>query len=190
MLKPPFTAIILKETNPPMTLRVTTGFIGVIIVAIAMLGFLAGVGISGLFGGFTSRGSDTIITDSPDTAIPATIGSDAAQSSPDILSVTINEKSSGGIALSVQFTGLGAENPVYVWVIVNPGGDTIVHPRNPLFKGLPVDFQNGVHFLAGQSRTCTIDMTAETKGLHIETFRVVTYSEAGDILIDRIFKKG
>ena len=191
MIKPPFTIIILKNQQHPVTIRVTmrliVGTLGLFTLIGAFIGITASMMI---FGGSVSMPLSGI----DDSATVYTWTGESAEQSPDIPDVhnlTVSpEKDKTRITMSIQPL---PEDEVLIWLIVNPSADMpsemVVYPRNPIFRGLPVDYRNGVLYSAGEENGFSLTLSEEAEGIEIDEFRVIMYSSNGAILSDRHFQE-
>ncbi|MFC1540860.1 hypothetical protein ACFL50_00240 [Candidatus Latescibacterota bacterium] len=198
MIKPPFTVLILKDSHDPVTLRFTKKMVlGLFLVFCAVTGFA----VYGVLGLLPREYSELIIPDSdtaaegkgyilPDNRDDGNISS-ADLSKPDVTDMSINEINENEIEFEFSFTRLTDTQNVYVWIIINPEADTIgekiIHPRSPVFRGLPVDFRNGMHYNQMENDSVKAVFSGLKIGLDFTRFRVLAYSDEGKIVIDRLF---
>ncbi len=194
MLKPPFTIIILKRPHQPLTIRFTYGTALMLFLPFLIAGAVGGYFISG-------RMAEDSVKSNQITSAPATssfVATDKPENPTDtqngIRSLTISRKSGNSLAFDVDFTETATYERVYVWLIVNSssGDGSIVEviPRNPLFRGLPVDFRNGMLLYPRENNSMTVSLSDDIDTLEIDGFRVLIYSPAGDILADRYYQNG
>jgi hypothetical protein len=198
MIKPPFTVLVLKDSHDPVTLRITRRMVFLFLFVFCAAAGLAGYGAVRLMPGNISEvSSPGAVTAGKERGyILPEIKSDpnsgtAAPKEPDVANMSIDTVNGDGLRFEFSFVRLPNDLPVYVWIIINPGAETagemIIHPRSPIFRGLPVDFRNGIRY----SRTMNDPVTAVLPGLMIgidfTRFRVLAYSDDGVIVIDKKF---
>jgi len=193
MIKPPFTLLILKKSRHPVTIRVSTGLAVFFFLSATMFGIIVGSVASYLLFG----GSDAVTASKqpqPDTgfvhADPPETGTDRPF---DIRSLEVAQDKNGISSVTVSLSPVPDGGEVYVWLIVNPGaespGELIVHPRNPLFKGLPVDYRNGIVYIPSDGGRLSINLPEESRNVRTEQLRVLVYSSDGEILTDRYYER-
>ncbi len=192
MIRPPFTLMILKRTRHPVTIRITTARF------LALLFLLLGPWVTAVYLSFHPFGGRTAVVlpfapVAPSDQTTFAPEQPAAASGPDTApSAEVRAKTgdAGEMVLTCTFTGLPPGEPVYLWLIVNSDaggtGEMVVYPRNPLFRGLPVDYRNGVIYDPGKGEPASFEV-AETAGIRIEQFRLLVYGREGALLIDRTF---
>ena len=80
-----------------------------------------------------------------------------------------------------------------MWLIVNPYAETVservVYPRSPLFRGLPVDYRNGIAYLHTEGEAFTISLSEELVDITVKQFRILVFDREGTLLIDKYFSK-
>ncbi|MHB9030246.1 MAG: hypothetical protein ACYC9O_15880, partial [Candidatus Latescibacterota bacterium] len=95
--------------------------------------------------------------------------------------------------ISFNPSNLPSAEVCYVWIVLNPdggSGEMIIHPRSPVFRGVPVDYRNGLAFLAAQERKFTVSLDNIPGNLPIERIRILIYSSEGGTLADKQFEIG
>jgi len=191
MITPPFTVLILKSTHHPLTIRITFGMmvIGVtaLLVAGAVIGLTAGLVFRGpgvekvLFTGDESK--ETLINTPGKTVVESETS--------DVTDLILTRPDQDSAELTVAFTDEPSNEVVYLWLVVNPDtdtpGDLVIYPRNPLFRGFPVDYRNGVELFPSRGKEAKVTMSKLTAGIRADRFRILIYSATGDILVNRYF---
>jgi hypothetical protein len=196
MIKPPFTVLILKKSHRPVTIRVSALLLILICAGIPMLSVIMGFGLSHVLEGTGSArlGSANHAKALRSSAFPARPddgGAGNPRPAADITSLFVTFTKGGGMDISFSLVGNPSEGRVYVWVVVNPGsspsGETLIFPRSPVFRGLPLDFRNGVVHDPGREKTCAINITEGLSGISVERLRILIYTKEGTILADKQF---
>jgi len=183
--------LILKSTHHPLTIRITFGMmvIGVttLLAAGAVIGLTTGFVFRGPGAGealFTSLGTKETLIEVPGETV-------AAKESSDVADLILTRPDRDSAELTVAFAEEPSNEVVYFWLVVNPEtdtpGDLVIYPRNPVFRGLPVDYRNGVELFPSRVKEAKVTMSKLTEGIHAGRFRILIYSAAGDILVDRYF---
>jgi len=193
VIKPPFTVLILKNTHHPVTIRVTKGFILTTFVFISVVSILIGIGTFYLVFNTNIETHEAFINSSSIMYIPLQTENTPTPPKPDIHNLSVNYHKNGETEVTIHFSSLPEAMRVFVWLIVNPHAETpgemVVYPRSPVFRGLPVDYRNGVVFLSSESDSLTISLSDEINGIDIQQFRILVYSSEGILLIDKNFGK-
>lgn len=193
MIKPPFTVLILKESRHPVTVRVTSGLIVLFLLSLIISGMLLGFSLSYLVALY--NGQKPFISEKGNTPeyTPLQTVVSEEKLDPDINSISIKRLSESETDITVRFSSLPENEEVYVWLIVNPEteipGERIVHPRNPLFRGFPADYRNGMAFFPSEDQDFTISLADEIEGISLRVIRILVYSAKGDIIADRSFRE-
>lgn len=198
MLTPPFTVMILKDSRRPVTIRVSLPLVVIVLFLAGVLLALA-VMVSAPFTNGLPVGDDPL----PEKT-PLDDGIRLAVSSPDTIvggdtgialdvtltGLAVEQSAQGDVEISFEVLGEDADVPLRVWLIMNPHaadvGQIAVVPRGPLFRGLPVDFRNGIEFTPSPGKTLKATIAGELAGVNLEQFRILAYTETGEIAIDRI----
>jgi len=193
MIRPPFTVLILKDSRHPATIRVTYGLI---------LAVLGGFSLAGVFMGFALS---YFVFNGPGDLSPAVVEqpagvysftekreAGASRGGPEMYDFSMRRNADDDAVVDLHFTSPPIREGIYVWLIVNPdaetAGEMVVYPRNPLFRGLPVDYRNGVFFPPTGEDHLEIRMAGEIEGIELESVRILLYSHAGELLSDRRFQ--
>lgn len=196
MIKPPFTVLILKNSHRPVTIRVSVLFLILICAGVPMISIVMGFGLSQVFkGAFTARhGSGAHVQALHSSSLPARPDEDGAgnpRPAADIAGLFVAFTKGGGMDITFSLAGNPPEGKVYVWIVINPGsspsGETFIFPRSPVFRGLPLDFRNGVVYVPSKEKTCAISITEGLSGSAIERLRILIYTQEGTILADKRF---
>lgn len=196
MIKPPFTILILKDGHHPVTVRVTVVLMLVLCVGVPVFAGMAGFGLSELIKSTaasiprakTASGHPGVAT-TPDAA-----GTKIAGPAVDIDGLFVSFVKGGGMEVSFRLTGETGSGKVYVWLVMNPDSPTQpgmqIHPRSPVFRGLPLDYRNGVVFDPIRERTFTVQIQDFPPDASVDSLRVLVYAEEGTMLADKRFSIG
>ena len=197
MLLPPFTIMIIKNSRRPVTIRVTYPLAVAVLCILAIAAFLTVSAVQSYVLPSLSvlpdmRGGDRTVTeyilvessgDTPGETAPV------SPSQPEITGLTITTSRDDDIELSFAVANYTGQGELYLWLILNPGADdanrTTVVPRNPLFRGMPVDYRNGIRHLPADNKKLRFTFAEQAAGGGIDALRVLAYSPGGDIVIDR-----
>jgi len=197
MIKPPFTILILKEGRHPVTVRITLVLMLFFCVGIPIITGLAGFGISELLArtGVTRTLHTKISSGRPGVATTSdSAGTTVTGPSVDIDGLFVSFVKGGGMEVSFRLTGETGNGKVYVWLVMNPDSRAEsgmqIHPRSPVFRGLPLDFRNGVVFDPLRERTCIVQVPEFSTGVSVDSLRVLVYAEEGTMLADKKFSIG
>jgi hypothetical protein len=189
MIKPPFTLLILKTPHRPVTVRVTSTLLvlfgAVVLCAAVVLAF----GISTFLG----RGNpENAVVHGGLAAQPDDGGAAHSRPALDITGLFVNFTKGGGLDISFTLAGNPPAGKLYAWVVINPDSssseETIIYPRGPVFRGLPLDFRNGIALSPDIGKACTIGIEEGLSGVSAERLRILLYSGEGAIVADRKFK--
>lgn len=183
MIKPPFTLLILKDSHNPVTIRVTLGFLlGIILIPLVFLavGYIAAsyVDIPGLpaMQAFL-HGANLQISDS------------GGQSGPGI----VHLDSDNNLTIAYTPAADDTERSFFFWVIVNPDsrdtGERIIYPRNPISRGYPIDYRNGIPYRYDGGSGLTIPLHDEVGDIGIDEIRILAYNTTGELVLDRIYSQ-
>ncbi len=195
MIKPPFTLLILKKSHAPVTIRVTTGLSMVMLAGTLIVMSTIGLGAALSFRGNAGAPSppQAVSTDGFEVDAPP------VENTPvpfDIETFTVNRSREGVSSIELGMTPPregGDDAAVYVWLILNPAaptpGERIVHPRNPLFRGYPVDYRNGISYIPREGEHLSIELSQDARGVTTDRVRVLVYSSEGEMLADRFFSR-
>ncbi|MFC1490591.1 hypothetical protein ACFL6K_05220 [Candidatus Latescibacterota bacterium] len=198
MIKPPFTIIVIKDSHNPVTLRITKRLVFLLFLLSCATAGLAFNGALSLLPREFSESPPADMDRAADgigyiLAENAEDGDNATDdlSKPDVTDMSINEISDNEIEFEFSFSRITNNQNFYVWIIINPeaqtAGEMIIHPRSPVFRGLPVDFRNGMHYNRAEYSSVNAVLPDLKIGLDFTSFRVLAYSDEGAIVIDRIF---
>ena len=198
MIKPPFTIIVLKDSHNPVTLRITKRLVFLLFLVFCAVAGLAFNGVLGVLPrefselssadfGKSPEGIGYILPENKGDGDPDTVD----LSKPDVSEMTINEINDNEIEFEFSFARITNTQNFYVWIIVNPeaetAGEMIIHPRSPVFRGLPVDFRNGIYYNRAESGSVKAVFSGIKIGLDFTRFRVLAYSDEGNIVVDKVF---
>jgi len=194
MIKPPFTIIILKESEQPVTLRISGKFLLFVFLFVFVC---AGFGITGLLYRYSSFFTETI-EETDDRSLPSqdlrlvenadTVHDETLSSvRPVIKNLTFNQTDRKELELSFTFQHADETRQLFVWLIADPEDVPVVHPSSPLFRGLPVDYRNGLVYHEHDAPTIHAVMSGLTAGADFRTLRVLAYSPEGALVVDSTF---
>ena len=195
MIKPPFTILILKDSQSPVAIRITKGFYGFFLIAAAIILFLSVNGVISIFTnipGQLSIHEDRLTSESPNYTItdqkPGEGANDSGQPSHDIRDIAFRSSSDGNVEITFMFENMGNDNEVFVWVILNPDGikdEVIIYPRSPIFRGFPVDFRNGILQETFGGKPFRASFSGSEANLALGKLRILVYTLDGKIIIDK-----
>ncbi|MBA7570820.1 hypothetical protein ES708_12573 [subsurface metagenome] len=183
MIKPPFTIMILKNKHQPVTVRITTGLLGFVCI-IPLL--FAGIGF--FISHSTMNDSPGVVSTVRDYS-PSKPSDEGISNAPDLIDLNTNLSRDNELDISFGFSNLAEDAPYYIWLIVNPDAETVgekvVYPRSPMFRGMPVDFRNGIEYRNAAGKHITLSLPDETAGIEIKKFRIFAFNESGSLVIDK-----
>jgi hypothetical protein len=191
MIKPPFTLLILKDSHHPVTVRVSILLLILVCAGVPLVSVLAGFGLARVIetvhktGGIPARNL---------SAVPARPDSGEANSPArpaEITGLFVSFTKDGGMNAKFSIDGTVPGERTYIWVIVNPdspsSAETLIFPRSPMFRNLPLDFRNGFVHDPGRERTVEIDIPDGLSGVRVEALRILAYSGEGTLVADNRF---
>jgi len=194
MIRPPFTILVLKDSRHPVTVRVTYGLVFAVLGAFSLLGVLMGFAVSYLVFNNNIGRLHHVAAGQPPGGYSFTEKkrTDMPPGEPEMYDFSMRRNGKEETVVDLDFASPPVEGGIYAWLIVNPEAETVgemvVHPRNPLFRGVPVDYRNGVFFpFAGDNRL-EIRLAGEIEGIELRSVRVLLYSREGELLSDRRFQ--
>jgi hypothetical protein len=195
MLLPPFTVLIVKDSHRAVTVRITRGFAALLFVTFIILSAVVSFAISTWFPGIAGDRTIPLVEMTaqtpPYSVLPVdqgtmTITADST-ALPSIIETTVSQGRDGEVTLS--FAVANTDSELYIWLILNPDAvsvaETSIYPRSPLFRGLPVDYRNGVRHLPDAGKRLSFTFTGPEAGVDVKQFRVLAYTMTGKLLIDR-----
>lgn len=201
MIKPPFTLLLIKKAHEPVTLHITMGFILLVMLFFSVLCLVTGFGIAI----FLPRvelpflnTAESIKLRSDTTYHQVTVETEkventaiSASSLPGIKNLSVVRHDENDLEILFSFTNVTAHDIVYIWLIVNPdadtGSETVIYPRNPMFRGMPVDYRNGVEYTPSDDKEISVALSDLIDGIKVYNFRILAYSYDGEIIIDKRF---
>ena len=193
MLKPPFTVIIIKRTHEPLTVQVTNFMLISISLLVLMLCLLSGFGISILLSKLNVpfiHKTATITQQLANNSIYTDTEISGDQSSSGIGKISLNRKRKNITDLEFYFSHDSSHEIVYVWLIINPdaqtAGETVIVPRNPVYRGVPIDYRNGIEHHLSDGNKVTIALSDAISGLELVTFKILAYDPDGNVIADRL----
>jgi len=198
MIKPPFTVLILKDSHHPVTIRITRRFVLSLCITIPLVMGLAIYGTLWYVKNSTVRYTQSSIEEKssiPDYVLLETTNSTDTESravpEPNVKEMTIQQSSDNEVKIAFSFQHIPGKQDLYAWIIVNPdsktAGDMIIYPRSPLFRGLPVDYRNGIRYNLSDKNRITTAFSGSMLGVGFKQFRILAYSLEGTIIIDKHF---
>jgi len=198
MIKPPFTVVILKDSHQPVTIRVTKKFV---LSLFLMVILLFGITIFGIitylphsYINFVSSNGEKKSKEAEHIFIEYksdTITKNSAIPEPDVKDLAIQQLDDGIMEITFNFANISGNNELYVWLIVNPdsesAGETLIYPRSPIFRGLPVDYRNGILYNPSYEKNLSATFSRPMIGTDFNLFRILAYSLECNIIIDKRF---
>ena len=201
MFKPPFTVIIIKKTHEPLTVQVTYRLV---IAAFLLFSFIvtgAGFGVSLLLSRVQipyskiselgkQQGSGTQKFLAGTVSGEIRLVKENAQ--PGVGNLAISH--AGGNKMGIEFTLSPADSCdfVYIWLIINPdalpGDETAIYPRNPMYRGIPVDYRNGLAFGPTTDKKVSIEISDLISDTEFKTFTILAYSPDGTVLVNSTYQ--
>ncbi|MFC1528412.1 hypothetical protein ACFL5B_00735 [Candidatus Latescibacterota bacterium] len=193
MIKPPFTVIVIKDTRHPVTIRVTTGIFLLLFGTIILTGILIGFAFNSLLFQKTFVFSGDAQKSRTSEFIPVQPESKVVTEQPEISRLSIIDHKKGDKELKLNFTSFPGNEKMYVWLIVNPDagtvGEIVVYPRNPIFKGLPVDYRNGIVYLSSNGGDISINLSDVAAGIELIELHILAYSSDGELIVNQYFRE-
>lgn len=197
MLRPPFTLLLLKDDKRPVTIRVT-GFSLVLAFCFVLLVGAAGAGLFRVLSPPVT--ADITVETKQEASAPEEVSRDMAipepveqpsTGAPLIGGLSVTRQEGSGLEVDFSVTGIDGTSIVYVWLVANPGSpvpsETVLYPRSPMFRGLPVDYRNGIGMPGADTRHISITLGSELNDIRLDTMRILVYSSDGDLLADSSF---
>jgi len=199
MIKPPFTVVILKDSYQPVTIRVTIRFILSLFLIIPLLFGLAIFGIITYLPHSHINSASSNVEEKPKEAEyflleykSSTDTKTSTISEPDVEDMVIQQLDDSILEITFAFINIPDNDELYVWLILNPDsditGETLIYPRSPIFRGLPVDYRNGILYNLSDEKNISATFSRPMIGIDFNLFRILAYSLEGDIIIDKCFK--
>ena len=103
----------------------------------------------------------------------------------------IEQIDNDNIEITFTFTNIPRDNELYVWIITNPnaetGGEVFIYPRGPIFRGLPVDYRNGILYHQEDNKHLKATFLGPIIGVDFEEVRILAYSREGNSIIDKFY---
>ena len=193
MLKPPFTVIIIKKTHEPLTVQVTNGMLLSVFMLVIMLCLLSGFGISILLSRLNVPllQKTAAVTQQPaNSSFSTDMVTSGDISSSGVAKISLNRKRKNTADLEFYLSSASSHEIVYVWLIFNPdaqtAGETVIVPRNPVFRGVPIDYRNGLEHRLSDGNKVTIALSDAISGLEIVTVKILAYDPDGNVIADRL----
>ncbi len=195
MIKPPFTLLILKNPHRPLVIRIS---VPLFILLAAIFIMLSGASGYGLLMAVSSASRGRMFASNPVAQSPAGIVSPGTTGSPaprpEISGLFVSPAREGGTEVSFSLTNTAPGELYYLWIVANPdaagSGSFSIHPRNPVFHGLPVDYRNGEIYDRSEGGEVSVTIGEEEPRLTVEKLRILVYSSDGKILTDKQFTVG
>jgi len=115
----------------------------------------------------------------------------AVSTAPEIKNLSIARRNENDLEIIFSFINISEYEHVYVWLIINPdsysGSETVIYPRNPMFRGMPVDYRNGIQYIPLDKKDIEISLSELIEGILVNKIRILSYSSEGKIIIDKRF---
>ncbi len=198
MIKPPFTVVILKDSFQPMAIRVTKKFV---LFLFLIMSSLFGLAIYGIIfylphnninlaspdAGKKLKEPEYILLENKNNTVTKT----DVLSEPDVKDLSIKHLDDGKLEIMFDFANITDNNDFYVWLLLNSdvetSGETIIYPRSPIFRGLPVDYRNGILYNISSDKYLKATFPELIVGNDFNQIRIIAYSLEGDIIINKSF---
>jgi len=200
MIKPPFTLLLIKKAHEPVTLYITTGFLLLLMLFFTLLSLAAGFGIAYFFPKVEIPFLTTESIDLTENSAPGLVAlipagredeNNAVSTAPEIKNLSIARRNENDLEIIFSFINISEYEHVYVWLIINPdsysGSETVIYPRNPMFRGMPVDYRNGIQYIPLDKKDIEISLSELIEGILVNKIRILSYSSEGKIIIDKRF---
>lgn len=198
MIKPPFTVVILKDSHQPVTIRVTKRFVLLLFLIIPLSFSLVIFGIIPYLPHSNINFASTNVEEKSKEAeyILREYKSDINTKTtvlpePDIEDLAVQQLNDGKLEITFTFANITSNNDLYVWLILNPDaetvGETLIYPRSPIFRGLPVDYRNGILYNTSNEKYLKAAFSGPMIGINFNRFRILAYSLEGNIIVDKHF---
>ena len=195
MIKPPFTLLVLKSPHRPVAIRISVPLFFLLLFAVPVLWAAAGYGLSLLFHSesFVHIQAPSIAQTGP--KLRETSVSPASSTTPlEISGLFVTSSKGGGTDITFSLSNTIPGDKYYLWIVANPdaaGTDgSFIYPRNPVFRGLPVDYRNGVPYDRSQGGEISVTIGEDVPRLTVEKLRILVYTAEGKILTDKQFAVG
>jgi hypothetical protein len=197
MIKPPFTIIIVKNSHHPITIRISSFFSLLIFIIIPILFTIIGFGLSsvwrecrensnGIFPSHVKISSDKLSLKTTPLVKEAAENTD----SPEFSDLFVSRLKNGSIEITFSLNNIRSEIS-YIWTIINPDdsstGEMVISPRNPTFRGFPLDFRNGLLYKRYSGKQCKITLSDEINGIAVRKIKILVYSSSGKIELNKEF---
>ena len=202
MLKPPFTVIIIKKTHEPLTVQVTYRLVITVFLLLSLFITGAGLGIpillskvhipysTQLFQGKFQGGSGA--QESPADAVSGKVRLVNKDAQPGVGNLTISHAGQNKTGIDFSLSPVDSCETMYVWLIINPdalpGDETAIYPRNPMYRGIPVDYRNGLEFHPSTGSRVSIDISGLISETEFRTFKILAYSPDGKVLVNSVYE--
>ena len=202
MLKPPFTVIIIKKTHEPLTVQVTYRSVITVFLLLSLLITSAGLGIpillskvhipyiTQLFQGKYQGGSGA--QESPAGAVSGKVRLVNKDAQPGVGNLTISHAGQNKTGIDFSLSPVDSCETMYVWLIINPdalpGDETAIYPRNPMYRGIPVDYRNGLAFGPSTDKKVSIEISDLISDTEFKTFTILAYSPDGTVLVNSTYQ--
>lgn len=199
MFTPPFTLLILKRSHRPATIRITVPLFILVLTVIPLLCGAAGYELFKIMHSEPAERSPSASVTPLAIPDPASVGTVSgppvsAVQKPDIRGIFISSARGPGTEVSFSLTNTIPDKEYYIWIVGNPdattAGEMFIHPRGPVFRGLPVDYRNGILFDRSRGGDITVNLADEQAGIAVGSLRILVYSAEGDLLTDTHFTVG
>ncbi len=196
MIRPPFTVLIVKDGHQPITTRITRrlALTGVVVFLI-MLGMTT-YGIYWHVTRLPSLPNQSFIPQTNDTPT-YTVNEETlsgyednigqTQFLPMIDELTVNQITDETVEIGFTIMNPPEMKELYVWIILNPGASSFIYPRSPLFRGMPVDYRNGIRYNGNYTEPIRVEFHNMKIGVDFDTFRILAYEPEDVIVIDKTY---
>lgn len=199
MIKPPFTLLILKSPHRPVAIRIGVPLFVLLLAAVPLLTGAAGYGLFMFFSygppshvhtpALTAEQRPEGGTGKPSSGVP-----DSTARRPEISGLFVSPVRGGGTEVTFSLSNTVPGEQYYLWIVANPDAagseSALIYPRNPVFRGLPVDYRNGIPYDRSQGGDISLTIGEDEPRLTVEKLRILVYSPEGKILTDKQFAVG
>ncbi len=200
MIRPPFTLLLIKKAHEPVTLHITTSFLLLLMLLFTLSSLAAGFGIASFSPKFELPFLTTESISPSENSDPGLVTMTPALSEdenntlstvPEIKNLSIARRNESDLEINFSFINISEHEHVYIWLIINPdsysGSETVIYPRNPMFRGMPVDYRNGVEYIPLDNKDFELSLSELIEGILVNKIRILAYSSEGKIILDKRF---
>ena len=118
-------------------------------------------------------------------------GTPVSENAPEITDLFVSRLKNGRMEITFSLINVPYGEATYIWAMINPDdvstGEMVIFPRNPTFRGFPLDFRNGILFNRSAGKQCKINLSDKIAGIAVKKIRILAYSPAGKVLVNKEF---